>query len=163
MNRTYVSEWNINYFSQKTHNPFKQQKHVRNKFLSNMPVISAGKRGSFSSTPHHSFFFPLIFLFISCSVIFTPSWMQMFFCCAVIIRVCQWLLMHLLLPFAQISLKNLLYWENSCFSMPLFAFHIIAMHDQPHTKVSLAEEGVIESLVVHQFWGASVLNLHSVS
>lgn len=48
--------------------------------------------------------------------------------------------MHLLLPSAQISQKNLLYWENSCFSLPLFAFNMISMHGQSHTKVSLAEK-----------------------
>lgn len=124
-----------------------------------MLVIASGKRGCFSSTPHHRVvgFFPFIFLFISCSVGFTLPCMQMFFCFAVIIRVCQWLLMHLLLPSAQISQKNLLYWENSCFFMPLFAFHIIAMHGQPDTEVSSAEQRVIQSLLVHQLCGASML------
>jgi len=127
-----------------------------------MLVISSGKRECFSSTPHHRVVFSFIFLFISCSVVFTPC-MQMFFCFTVIIRGCQCLLLHLLLPSAQISLKNLLYLENSCFSLPPFAFHVIAMHGQPHTEVCLAEGRAVKSLVVHQFCGASVLNMYSAS
>lgn len=77
-------------------------------------------------------------------------------------------LMHLLLSSTQISQKNLLYWENSCFSMPLFAFHLITMHGQPHAKVSSAEQEVIQSLVVHQIttvmWSIvlNIVNIHLV-
>lgn len=134
-------------FQSKKAQAVRHQKCAAIKFLSSMLVISSGKIGCFSSTHHYKAgFFPFIFLFIICSVVFTPSCMQMFFCSTVINRVCQWLLMHLLLPSAQISQKDLLYWENSCFFVPLFAFHIIATRGQPPTDVSLAEQRFIQSL-----------------
>lgn len=33
--------------------------------------------------------------------------------------------------------------------MLLFAFHIIAMHGESHTEVSLTEVGVMQNMVIH--------------
>lgn len=106
--------------------------------------VSGLNMGSFQEKK--DFFLPflikallLIFLFISCSVVFIPSCMQMFFCFAVIISVSV-LADAIIASFCTNFPKEFAILGKQLFIPALCAFRIISMHGQSHTKVSLAEK-----------------------